>query len=240
MTRPICPIHLSTFALGLLLASTILPGEPLWAAEPAKTDTSQTGAPSRKAALSPNAKQEHEALGDIGRARHAAQNRKGKELLDQIERAETALLNVKQVAPDPHVDAALQHLTTARAAAGRGDLRGAEADLALATRDVTVALAAEAGAAMPASEIVPMIGDIVYDADADRVGEVVDVVYAEDGTPAAVIIGVGPFLGAGDKNVAIAPSDVTTGADRVTIARSKDQLSQAPNSPSPDYRSAVQ
>jgi hypothetical protein len=220
-------IALTTIALSLFLSPTAFPDRSVWAA-----DLTNSAAPS----ASPNAAHERAALRDIGRARHAAQNRKAKDLLDQIESAETALLNVDQLARDPHIDAALERLKAAREAAVRGDLHGAEALLALATADVTVALATAAiDTTTSASDIVPMAGDVVYDADADQVGKVVDVVYDEDGEPSAIVIDVGAFLGAGDKDVSVPPRDAEVSPDRVTVKRSKEQLSEAPNSPPPNY-----
>jgi sporulation protein YlmC with PRC-barrel domain len=85
-----------------------------------------------------------------------------------------------------------------------------------------------------------MNGESVYDSDSDRVGAVADVVDDQDGQPAAIIIDFGPYLGSGDQNVAVPPSDVTKSLDHTTINRSKQRLSQAPDTPLPDYSSTQQ
>jgi hypothetical protein len=85
-----------------------------------------------------------------------------------------------------------------------------------------------------------MAGEAVYNSDSDKVGQVADVVYDQNGEPIAVIVEVGPFLSTGDKNVAIPPNDATTSNGRATINRTKAQLNAAPDSPLPDYSSSNQ
>ena len=51
----------------------------------------------------------------------------------------------------------------------------------------------------------------------------IDVIYDADGNPAAAIINVGPDLDQGNKDVSTPPDAVSTSADRVMIARSKEQ-----------------
>jgi sporulation protein YlmC with PRC-barrel domain len=202
----------------------------------AATKTSNSTATSRPARPQ-DAARERTAIGDIGRARYGAQNRKPKETLEQIERAETALLNIAQADRDPHIDTALEHMAAARASVEHNNLRSAEAELAAATRDLTVALALAAPGDSLAALTVPMIGEVVFDADADKVGDVTEVIFDPNGNVAEVVIGVGDFLGAGEKNVAVPPRQVATAEDRVTVGLNKDQLRQAKNYRLPDYGS---
>ena len=80
-----------------------------------------------------------------------------------------------------------------------------------------------------------LIGATVYGSDNASIGEVSDVIIANDGKISAVVIGVGGFLGVGEKNVAI-PFDKlnvsrkpnTAMIDKVTVSFSKDELKNAP------------
>jgi sporulation protein YlmC with PRC-barrel domain len=80
-----------------------------------------------------------------------------------------------------------------------------------------------------------LIGATVYGPDNKSIGDINDVLIANDGKINAVVIGVGGFLGVGEKNVAI-PFDklqVARKADsaaieKVTVAYSKDELKNAP------------
>ena len=70
--------------------------------------------------------------------------------------------------------------------------------------------------------------------DADDIGGINDLVIASSGKVEAGVVGVGGFLGIGEKDVAV-PFDqfmMTRGEDnavRVTLAATKDQLNQAPS-----------
>ena len=81
-----------------------------------------------------------------------------------------------------------------------------------------------------------LIGEPVYNGtsdDAEQIGEVNDLVLAADGSIDAAIIGVGGFLGVGEKSVAIdfenlswtVASDQT---DRLILAATSEQLEAAP------------
>lgn len=85
-----------------------------------------------------------------------------------------------------------------------------------------------------------LIGSTVYtgeQADADAIGEINDLIVAQDGSIDAAIIGVGGFLGAGEKNVAVdfeqlawvtvPDADQPTG--RLILAATADQLMQVPD-----------
>ncbi|HEY0919583.1 PRC-barrel domain-containing protein [Devosia sp.] len=70
-------------------------------------------------------------------------------------------------------------------------------------------------------------------AEAERIGEINDLVINEAGDVAAVIIGVGGFLGVGEKNVAVdyAQLEWTTAADnteRLVLGTTKEALAAAP------------
>jgi hypothetical protein len=100
-----------------------------------------SSASSPQSSRSEDAAHERTAIHALGQARYAAQNRRPQQVIEQIERAETAMLNISQIALDPHIDTARQHMAAARSAVQRKNLRDAEAELAAATDDLTVTLA---------------------------------------------------------------------------------------------------
>ena len=81
-----------------------------------------------------------------------------------------------------------------------------------------------------------LIGEEVYNGTgerAEKVGDVNDVMMSSDGKAEAVVIGVGGFLGVGEKDVAVAFDRLnwSIGQDnekRLTIQASKDDLKSAP------------
>jgi sporulation protein YlmC with PRC-barrel domain len=219
---------LTAIALGVLVGYAPAPSDSAWAANSSAASQSSRSA---------DASRERAAIGALGRARYAAQNHRPKEVLDQIERAETVLLNVGQVARDPHIDTAIEHIAAARASVGRNNLHSAETELAAATRDLTITLALAAPGDALLTQPIPMIGEVVYDADANKVGDVTEVIFAPNGNVAQIVIGVGDFLGTGEKNVAVPPRQVNMANNRVTVNLTKEQLRQAGNYRLPDYRS---
>ena len=75
-----------------------------------------------------------------------------------------------------------------------------------------------------------LIGSTVYDHDNQKIGEINELVLDPDGKVADVVIGVGGFLGVGEKNVAVEMSELKRGQDnRVMIDKTKEQLQQAQN-----------
>ncbi len=89
---------------------------------------------------------------------------------------------------------------------------------------VLLSIGAQAGAAeatsSPASDFIAqqggeqwraskLAGVTIYGPDSQKVGDVTDVLLTRDGTASAVVIGVGGFLGIGEKNVAIPFNRVT-------------------------------
>jgi sporulation protein YlmC with PRC-barrel domain len=72
----------------------------------------------------------------------------------------------------------------------------------------------------------------VYDPSNNKIGSVEDVVVNESGQITAFIIGVGGFLGAGEKNVAVPFSavhaEMKNGSWYLTLDTTKDALKSAP------------
>ncbi len=82
-----------------------------------------------------------------------------------------------------------------------------------------------------------IIGKQVYSStatDAEHIGDVNNLVIGESGEVAAVIIGVGGFLGIGEKNVAVNYAELEwvtaeDGSERFVLATTKEALETAPN-----------
>jgi sporulation protein YlmC with PRC-barrel domain len=77
------------------------------------------------------------------------------------------------------------------------------------------------------------IGQTVYSATNENVGEINDLVMSKDLDNIVAIIGVGGFLGIGEKDVAIPVSQLTATKDannalKLTTAATKEQLEAAP------------
>ena len=78
------------------------------------------------------------------------------------------------------------------------------------------------------------IGQSVYNAKDERIGEINDVIFTKDGSVEAAVIGVGGFLGIGEKNVAvpldtIAVATVPNSDDlKLTTQETADSLKSAP------------
>jgi len=88
----------------------------------------------------------------------------------------------------------------------------------------------EPGNVMMASNL---IGSTVYNAANENVGDVNDIILSKDGKVQAVIIGVGGFLGLGEKDVAVPMSMIQFVKDennnmKYTISASRQDLEQAP------------
>ena len=78
-----------------------------------------------------------------------------------------------------------------------------------------------------------LIGSKVTNAANELVGEINDVVLDKDGKVAAVIVGVGGFLGMGEREVAISYGGLkiargSNNRDVITVNATKDQLKAAP------------
>ncbi len=72
----------------------------------------------------------------------------------------------------------------------------------------------------------------VYDPSQNKIGEIDDLVINKDGTVSQAVIGVGGFLGVGQKDVAVPFTDlkVASNSDKswLVLDRTKDQLKSAP------------
>ena len=78
-----------------------------------------------------------------------------------------------------------------------------------------------------------IIGQTVYDTANNNLGAVNDIVLGEDGSMDAVVIGVGGFLGLGQKNVAVAIDAISQTTDengnpKLVLDSTKDELDAAP------------
>ncbi len=72
----------------------------------------------------------------------------------------------------------------------------------------------------------------VYNQSNDKIGEIMDVLVGKDGQVRAAIVGVGGFLGAGEKDVAVSFNSIkqTMKNDKIylTMDTTKDALKKAP------------
>jgi len=80
-----------------------------------------------------------------------------------------------------------------------------------------------------------LIGASVYGPDNASIGEVNDMVIGSDGKINAVVVGVGGFLGVGEKDVALPFEAISVtrkadsaSIDKITVSYTKDQLKNAP------------
>ena len=94
----------------------------------------------------------------------------------------------------------------------------------------SVALEVNPATAVLASQF---MGQAVYSTGNENVGEINDLVMSKDLDTVVAIVGVGGFLGMGEKDVAIPVGDITATKDannnlRLTIASTKEQLEAAP------------
>src|SRR5690349_3417976 len=91
-----------------------------------------------------------------------------------------------------------------------------------------------------------IIGKQVYSStatDAEHIGDVNNLVVGEGGDIAAVIIGVGGFLGIGEKNVAVNYAELEwvtaeDGSERFVLPTTKEALETAPNFETTDTNAA--
>jgi len=113
-------------------------------------------------------------------------------------------------------------------------------------QDATQPAPAQPPAANPATPAAPMtkaeghlatnlIGENVYNGsgdDANKIGDVNDLVIGPDGKVASIVIGVGGFLGIGEKNVALNYGDIDWAerdGDRwIVVSATKEQLESMP------------
>jgi sporulation protein YlmC with PRC-barrel domain len=92
-----------------------------------------------------------------------------------------------------------------------------------------------------------LIGKRVYTSDApdaESIGDINDLVIGEDGSVQAVVIGVGGFLGIGEKNVAVGFDKIRwtqdeNGNEVVVFEASKESLQSAPEFVPPEHDTAM-
>lgn len=80
-----------------------------------------------------------------------------------------------------------------------------------------------------------LIGTNVYGPDDKSIGEISDVIVAGNGQVKAAVIGVGSFLGVGEKSVAVPFESLhvtrkanSSAIEKITVSYTKDQLKNAP------------
>jgi sporulation protein YlmC with PRC-barrel domain len=77
------------------------------------------------------------------------------------------------------------------------------------------------------------IGKRVYTRSGDDIGEVTDLIVTDNGAVQAVILGVGGFLGIGEKDVAVTMQAIQIQSDgdstKLVVDASKEQLTNAPD-----------
>ena len=72
-----------------------------------------------------------------------------------------------------------------------------------------------------------LTGSAIYDQTDQKIGSIADLIVASDGRVTDVVIGVGSFLGAGEKNVAVKMADLKHGKDnRLVLNTTTDALKQ--------------
>jgi len=88
-----------------------------------------------------------------------------------------------------------------------------------------------------------LIGSAVYDPANMSLGDINDIVADKDGRVKAVVIGVGGFLGIGEKNVAVIPADLKrvahAGGWRYQLNTTKEELNAAPEFRLPEPPAAL-
>lgn len=78
-----------------------------------------------------------------------------------------------------------------------------------------------------------VIGTTVYNAKNENIGEVNDLLLNSSADIQAIVIGVGGFLGVGERNVAVTPTSLSIAKDangnlKLTLNADKESLQKAP------------
>lgn len=120
--------------------------------------------------------------------------------------------------------------TPATPAPSAGNQAAAPANTTTQTATSQKFLSQEQQGEMLASNI---MGKTVYDSSGNNLGSVSDIVIGKDGKLDAVVVGVGGFLGIGQKNVAVSMSAINTSMDgkgelKLVLNATKDELDKAP------------
>jgi sporulation protein YlmC with PRC-barrel domain len=72
-----------------------------------------------------------------------------------------------------------------------------------------------------------IVGQDLYGADGEEIGSINNVLLSSDGTQAAALVGVGGFLGIGEREVAIPLDEVSMDADdRLTTTLTRDAIGE--------------
>jgi sporulation protein YlmC with PRC-barrel domain len=72
-----------------------------------------------------------------------------------------------------------------------------------------------------------LTGSAVYDPADQKIGSITDLIVVSDGRVAEIVIGVGSFLGTGDKHVAVKMADLKRGKDNhLVLNTTRDALKQ--------------
>lgn len=140
------------------------------------------------------------------------------------------MLNLDELHRNPYLTDASRHVEAARAALYANDMGSVETQLAAVSSDLNVAFALAmpgAASALPAAS--PVVGAVVYDPYGAAVGPVVSLVFDPSDRVRRVVIGVGGYLGSGEKYVAVPIAEIKSENPRWTLAQSKADLRQAEN-----------
>jgi sporulation protein YlmC with PRC-barrel domain len=69
-----------------------------------------------------------------------------------------------------------------------------------------------------------IIGQTLYGSNGEEIGEIDNVVMSQGGSTPEVLVGVGGFLGIGEREVAIPLDEIQMQGDRLTTAMTKDEI----------------
>jgi sporulation protein YlmC with PRC-barrel domain len=69
-----------------------------------------------------------------------------------------------------------------------------------------------------------IIGQTLYGSNGEEIGEIDNVVMSQGGSTPEVLVGVGGFLGIGERDVAIPLNEIQMQGDRLTTAMTKDEI----------------
>lgn len=125
-----------------------------------------------------------------------------------------------------------RHLLSASAAAAL-TLAVAFGPAVVSAQDTTTGTTVAPAGAIDSTKL---IGRNIVNANNDTVGEIESVVIDQDGQIRYVIVGVGGFLGLGERDVALAWDELTISenGEQVTINATKDQLAALPEHKFPE------
>lgn len=69
-----------------------------------------------------------------------------------------------------------------------------------------------------------VIGQTLYGAQGEEIGEIQDVVVSQDGSKPEFVVGVGGFLGIGERNVTVPIDQVQLQGDRLTTSMTRESI----------------